>query len=71
MKRGLAILAILPATTLADVTLLWPTNGAVVSGIIELKASAPIGTKRVEFYRDGILVGTCVKLDAPSNLRLK
>jgi len=52
-----------------SVELLTPVNGSTVSGVIELTATAsstagPI--TKVEFYRDGILIGTAYNyLPAP------
>jgi len=60
------------------VTLLQPANGATVSGPVALSAAAsstmgPI--VKVEFYRDGVLIGTVTNphtaIPAPSGLKVR
>ena len=57
------------ATSPVSVTMLTPVNGSTVSGVIELTATAsstagPI--THVDFYRDGVLIGTAYNyLPAP------
>ncbi len=56
------------------VTIISPTNGAIVSNIITVTAMAPANTVKVEFYRDGVLFATVWNsnlLIAPSNLLVK
>jgi hypothetical protein len=60
--------------TAVTCTLLAPTNGSTVSGVINLQATAsstmgPI--VKVEFYRDGLLIGTVTnKPTSPQNLKV-
>lgn len=83
MKRFLLLSSCLlvvgiKAQPTSPVTVEWvsPTNGSVVSGTIMLgvrasSSAAPIA--RVEFYRDGILIGVVTNsmlASVPGNLRI-